>query len=414
MLVALGALMATFLALMALPALNRRAERLARRRLSALFPLSIAELNAEKDGMRAEFAVTQRLLEREIEAVRSANAGIREEAGRHLVTIKGHLDHIAALEATLTARDSEIAGLRDVLAATRTELAATQVNLAATQQELAQRQEDLASRIQELAQAQADIDSRRVAMADMELRFVAASTHGEDLARALDDAQRELSARQVALDALHERAQAERQHGEALADRVQHLQEQRTEMAQRLSRRDVEAARLTAELADATHLAAQRDAVIARLEQDLDRTRAGLDAAQAEMAQAQADTQLREHNVMQRNEDLKAEVSALHAALDQARADRARLKHELATKTERRDQNDTARALIDQIVALSEQIAGRAGIALPPRAGAEDERAGNALAPIPGHSVPAPRAGAARPATRTRLRRTSAPTAAGE
>jgi chromosome segregation ATPase len=412
MLVALGALIATFLALMALPALNRRAERLARRRLSSLFPLSIAELNADKDGMRAEFAVTQRLLEREIEAVRATNAKIREEAGRHIVAIKGHLDHIAALDATLAARDTEIAGLKDVLAATRTELAATQVNLAATGQELAQRQEDLAVRIQELVRAQADIDSRRVAMADLDLRLMAATTRGEELSRAIDDAGRELAARQIALDALHERAEGERQHAEALADRARHLDEQREALTKKLASRDVEAAGLMAQLADAAHLAGKRDEALALLEHDMHRMSAALEAAQAELSGSAAERQRREHELMQRNEDLKAEVSALHAALDQARADRARLKQELATRDEAGD-GDATRVLIDQIVTLSEQIAERAGVTLPPRA--HGEHASGTLptaqaAPLP----PSPRAAALRGTGRTRVRRTSAPPAAGE
>ena len=64
MIAAAGFLAATLLSLLIIPAVNRRAERLARRRVEALFPLSITELTAEKDHLRAEFAVLQRRLER--------------------------------------------------------------------------------------------------------------------------------------------------------------------------------------------------------------------------------------------------------------------------------------------------------------------------------------------------------------
>src|SRR4029453_10101728 len=63
----LGFLVAALIALLIIPAVNARAERLARRRVEALFPLSITELTAEKDHLRAEFAVLQRRLERKAE-----------------------------------------------------------------------------------------------------------------------------------------------------------------------------------------------------------------------------------------------------------------------------------------------------------------------------------------------------------
>src|SRR5688572_6149761 len=65
MFAALGFLVAALIALLIIPAVNARAERLARRRLEALFPLSITELTAEKDHLRAEFAVLQRRLRSE-------------------------------------------------------------------------------------------------------------------------------------------------------------------------------------------------------------------------------------------------------------------------------------------------------------------------------------------------------------
>jgi hypothetical protein len=67
MVFALGFLAAALISLLIIPAVNARAERLARRRAEALFPMSISELTAEKDHLRAEFAVLQRKLERQAE-----------------------------------------------------------------------------------------------------------------------------------------------------------------------------------------------------------------------------------------------------------------------------------------------------------------------------------------------------------
>ena len=69
MIFALGFLVASLLALAALPTVNARAARLARRRIEATLPVSVSEVVAERDHLRAEFAVTQRRLERKAEAV---------------------------------------------------------------------------------------------------------------------------------------------------------------------------------------------------------------------------------------------------------------------------------------------------------------------------------------------------------
>ncbi len=64
----LGALSAGLLALLMLPAFWRRALRLTRRRLEMLMPLSMDEVVAERDLLRAEFAAEHRRLEQRMEA----------------------------------------------------------------------------------------------------------------------------------------------------------------------------------------------------------------------------------------------------------------------------------------------------------------------------------------------------------
>ena len=62
MIFALGFLAASLCGLLLLPAVNARAARLSRRRIEARLPLSLSEVAAEKDYLRAQFAVTQRRL----------------------------------------------------------------------------------------------------------------------------------------------------------------------------------------------------------------------------------------------------------------------------------------------------------------------------------------------------------------
>src|SRR5215210_5937787 len=138
MIFALGFLTAALFALVILPALNARAERLARRRVEAQFPLSISELTAEKDHLRAEFAVLQRRLERKAEEALANKHQDMEELGRRAVRIE-------ALENELLARDHRIGELEGDLNRTRARLAETEAELAATRHALAASQETLAA-----------------------------------------------------------------------------------------------------------------------------------------------------------------------------------------------------------------------------------------------------------------------------
>jgi hypothetical protein len=60
---AIGFLAAALLATAAVPLIHARAERLTLRRIESGLPFSMAEVHAEKDALRAEFAVSMRRLE---------------------------------------------------------------------------------------------------------------------------------------------------------------------------------------------------------------------------------------------------------------------------------------------------------------------------------------------------------------
>ncbi|WP_238182249.1 hypothetical protein [Methylobacterium trifolii] len=102
MIFALGFLAASLGGLLVLPAVNARAGRLARRRAEAAVPLSPVEIAAERDFLRAQFAVQQRRLERRVEAV---------QARRHadMAAIGARTMEAAALERTVSAREADLA-----------------------------------------------------------------------------------------------------------------------------------------------------------------------------------------------------------------------------------------------------------------------------------------------------------------
>ncbi|QYO76184.1 hypothetical protein [Devosia salina] len=67
---ALGLLVAGLVALIIMPAVWKRAVRLTKRRIEAATPITMAEFRADKDQLRAEFALSTRRLEMNVEALR--------------------------------------------------------------------------------------------------------------------------------------------------------------------------------------------------------------------------------------------------------------------------------------------------------------------------------------------------------
>ncbi|TIM43065.1 MAG: hypothetical protein E5Y69_11165, partial [Mesorhizobium sp.] len=84
----LGFLCAGFLALMIAPAIWRRAVMLTRKRVEGSMPLTLAEIQAEKDRIRAEFAMSTRRLEMTVKSLREKSAEQLVEIGRGREALK--------------------------------------------------------------------------------------------------------------------------------------------------------------------------------------------------------------------------------------------------------------------------------------------------------------------------------------
>ncbi len=102
MLVALGFLAASLLALMLAPFLWRRAVRLTTRRIQGTTPLSMSDIQADKDQLRAEFAMSTRKLEMNVDDLKQRTTG-------QLVDISQQSDRINQLSAELKEKSDIVA-----------------------------------------------------------------------------------------------------------------------------------------------------------------------------------------------------------------------------------------------------------------------------------------------------------------
>ncbi len=112
----LGFLVAGLLALIILPAVWRRAVRLTKKRIEAATPMTMAEFRADKDQLRAEFALSTRRLEMNVEALRRRLADQLRDINRkksELGGIKGERDSHLQVVRELEEREAE--GRRRIL-----------------------------------------------------------------------------------------------------------------------------------------------------------------------------------------------------------------------------------------------------------------------------------------------------------
>ncbi|MGX5826880.1 hypothetical protein [Mesorhizobium sp. 43Arga] len=129
---ALGFLCAGFLALIVAPAVWRRAVALTRRRIEASIPLTQTEIQADKDRVRAEYAMANRRLEMNVKALREKAAEQLVEIGRGHEALKGlaiertdknhALAELGAKNEALRQREEELHRLSELLKETERKL----------------------------------------------------------------------------------------------------------------------------------------------------------------------------------------------------------------------------------------------------------------------------------------------------
>ena len=188
----LGFLGAGLLALAVAPAFWRRAERLSIRRLEMLMPLSPREVVAERDALRADFAIEARRLEQAADVHRGRLAAAQVELGR------AHASGFD-LQTRLSARDAQYVEQADALTMAQRELAAVEAIQSAMMKALhdaealaRERFQRLADQDRDLAELQALAEERHASLSAAEARIAGLDAHLESAVRAQDVLRRDL------------------------------------------------------------------------------------------------------------------------------------------------------------------------------------------------------------------------------
>ncbi|SDA80373.1 hypothetical protein [Mesorhizobium qingshengii] len=296
---ALGFLCAGFLALMVAPAIWRRAVALTRKRIEASIPLTQTEIQADKDRIRAEFAMSARRLEMSVKALREKTAEQLVEINRGHEALKGlavermdknqALSDLAAMGEMLQQREGELQLLSDRLKETERKLEKRALELEKLERmyddasfSSSSRQIELVARESELQKLASDISLLRGQRkeADRRNQEIAAES------KAARDALKAEKKRTAELDKKLERLLA------TLADREEKLDRREKELARLREKSKTEDSAPALRLVGKAGEVAKGDDVdkaIAKLDSDRERLEARLTALARENKRLKAD-----------------------------------------------------------------------------------------------------------------------------
>jgi uncharacterized membrane protein YccC len=119
----IGFLVASLIGLVILPLVHARAVRLTARRLDTATPVSMAEIRADKDQLRAEFAMSTRRLEMSVEQLKGKTTSQLAELGKKRDAINRLEIELGEKSAAIFALETREKALKDQLYATEEELA---------------------------------------------------------------------------------------------------------------------------------------------------------------------------------------------------------------------------------------------------------------------------------------------------
>src|SRR6188768_2836705 len=285
----LGFLASSLLGLIIVPFVHARAVRLTVRRLEAATPLSMAEIQADKDQLRAEFAMSTRRLEMSVDTLKNRSTGQLAELGKRNDVINRLKIELGEKAATIFALEARDKGIKDQLRATEDELEVKTNNLRETERNLADKEAELAKASASLTEQTATSDSQRV-------EIVALKTQVDNF-----------------------------------KDQVATLERDVKSTEDRYAREKEASEKSSKELADERGTVQALGTRVAQLERQLEQLRTDVDSARRIEADLRQELATIERRHGSATDSLRAEKTLAESQLERAREDRAKLQREVTT-----------------------------------------------------------------------------------
>jgi len=322
MYLAIGFLVSMLFGLMIVPLVHNRAVRLTTRRLEAATPLSMAEIQADKDQLRAEFAMSARRLEMNVEQLKNKTTSQLAELGKKSDAINRMKIELGEKNATIFSLEAREKAVKEQLRATEEEFAAKTELLRGAEQALTNKQAELARINQELNDRSMTADSRQV-------ELVAVRTQIEELKGRVGDAEKEFSTTQARL--AQERVDSERATRELseARSRVENLSQRVTDLDRQLIVQVKEAEMLGNRVNDLEARLATQGKILAEREYENNQLRQANENAERAARELRTEIAATNGGKSPVVEKLRAEKAAVEEQLRAARDERAKLQRDI-------------------------------------------------------------------------------------
>jgi chromosome segregation ATPase len=322
MYLAIGFLVAMLCALMVVPLVHNRAVRLTTRRLEAATPLSMAEIQADKDQLRAEFAMSARRLEMSVEQLKNKTTSQLAELGKKSDAINRMKIEIGEKNATIFALEAREKAVKEQLRATEEEFAVKTEALRSAEQAHTDKQGELARINSELSDRSHVAESRQA-----ELMAVRAQI--EELKHRVGDAERDFATTQTRLG--QERKDSEtatRELGDARR-RVENLSQRVTDLDRQLIVQVKEAEMLSNRVNDLEGRLATQGKLLAERDYENNQLRQSTSVGERTIKELRDEISAMNGSKSPVLEKLRSEKAAVEEQLRLARDERAKLQRDI-------------------------------------------------------------------------------------
>jgi chromosome segregation ATPase len=337
----IGFLAAALIALLFFPLVHNRAVRLTVRRLEAATPLTIAEIRADKDQLRAEFAMSMRRLEMSVEQMKAKTTAQLAELGKKTDAINQLKRELGEKTATIFKFEERDKTLIEQMRTTEEEFELKSSSLRETERVLSEKEAELAKLVAELGDRSISADSQRVELAALRAQVEAMKISVGEYERAIKETEEQLAReRSTSVAATSDLTDA---HGklEGLNTRAADLEKQvatQTATAEALNKRVQE---LEASLGDKTRLLTEH-------EQETQRLQGESKAARKSEGDLRSELATMSNSVADK---FKSEIDQLQAQLAGAAIERTKLQAEIAKLQQEAEATTLVRDRVNTVAA---------------------------------------------------------------
>jgi chromosome segregation ATPase len=322
MYLAIGFLVAMLLGLTIVPLVHNRAVRLTTRRMEAATPLSMAEIQADKDQLRAEFAMSARRLEMSVDQLKHKTTSQLAELGKKTDAINRMKLELGEKNATIFSLEAREKAVKEQLRATEEEFATKTTSLRNAEKALTDKQSELAG-------IKTELNDRSVMAESRQVELVAVHTQIEALKNRVGDAEKEFTATQTRLE--QERTASEtasRDLGEARG-RVENLSQRVTDLDRQLILQVKEAELLSNRVNDLEGRLATQGKLLAERDYEANQLRQAKDASERTIQALRDELTAASGGSAPMIEKLKSEKAAIEDQLRVARDERAKAQRDI-------------------------------------------------------------------------------------